>query len=58
MSDTSASLESRHEIERHFHDEQAAAAQPKTHDFYAIGGMQRASEDFAWTTMFDVTRER
>jgi ubiquinone/menaquinone biosynthesis C-methylase UbiE len=50
MSDTLASLESRHEIERRFHDEQAAAAQPKTHDFYSIGGMQRVLEDFEKAT--------
>lgn len=35
MSDAPISLESRHEIERRFHDEQAAAGQPKTDDFYA-----------------------
>lgn len=39
MSQHSSSLESRHEVERRFHDERMAARQADDRDFYAVGGM-------------------
>ena len=39
MSQEATSLESRHEVERRFHDERMAGRQADDRDFYAVGGM-------------------
>jgi 2-polyprenyl-3-methyl-5-hydroxy-6-metoxy-1,4-benzoquinol methylase len=39
MSQQATSLESRHEVERRFHDERMAGRQADDRDFYAVGGM-------------------
>ncbi|HTL61767.1 MAG TPA: class I SAM-dependent methyltransferase [Nitrospira sp.] len=39
MSQQASSLESRHEVERRFHDERMAGRQADDRDFYAVGGM-------------------
>jgi ubiquinone/menaquinone biosynthesis C-methylase UbiE len=39
MSQQATSLESRHEVERRFHDERMAGRQIDDRDFYAVGGM-------------------
>ncbi|HSC55856.1 MAG TPA: class I SAM-dependent methyltransferase [Nitrospira sp.] len=39
MSEQATSLESRHEVERRFHDERMAGRQADERDFYAVGGM-------------------
>jgi len=39
MSQQASSLESRHDVERRFHDERMAGRQTDDRDFYAVGGM-------------------
>jgi hypothetical protein len=51
MSQQATSLESRHEVERRFHDERMADRQIDDRDFYAVAGMDCG---MAW---IDVTKQ-
>lgn len=46
MSSPATSLESRHEVERRFHDERMAGRQADDRDFYAFGGMDLVLETY------------
>ncbi|HJT19245.1 MAG TPA: class I SAM-dependent methyltransferase [Nitrospira sp.] len=46
MTEQSTSLESRHEIERRFHDERMTGRHADDRDFYAIGGMDLVLEAY------------
>jgi 2-polyprenyl-3-methyl-5-hydroxy-6-metoxy-1,4-benzoquinol methylase len=46
MSSPSTSLESRHDVERRFHDERMASRQADDRDFYAYGGMDLVLETY------------
>jgi len=46
MSSPATSLESRHEVERRFHDERMAGRQADDRDFYAFGGMDLVLEAY------------
>jgi hypothetical protein len=50
MSQQATSLESRHEVERRFHDQRMAGRQIDDRDCYAGGGMD------CWMTWIDVTK--
>ena len=51
MSQQATSLESRHEVERRFHDERMADRQIDDRDFYAVAGMD------CWMPWIDVTKQ-
>lgn len=60
MSQQATSLESRHEVERRFHDERMAGRQMDERDFYAVGGMdlvldayQQSMGDLSGKTVLD-----
>jgi hypothetical protein len=50
MSQPATSLESRHEVERRFHDERMADRKLDDRDFDAVAGMD------CWMTWIDVTK--
>lgn len=51
MSQPATSLESRHEVERRFHDERMADRKLDDRDFDAVAGMD------CWMTWIDVTKQ-